>query len=70
MKLQITNELNYNKTIKIGAANLIFNKLKSNFTYKFYKDFFEFNFFENPKSEYNAKVNFKPFYSNVIGDVY
>ena len=69
INLQIKNEHNYKDNIKIGSGNLIFNKLKSIFNYKLHQDLFEFYFFENSKFDYKIRVNFKPFYSNVSGDL-
>ena len=68
IKLQLKNIHNYNNDIKKGEAILIIDKLKSFFTYKFQQNFFEFNFFERFKFEYNARFNFNPFYSNISGN--
>jgi len=70
-KLQIENIFNYEKDIKSGTANLLFNKNKSSLNYKINKNFFEFNYYdelEKKKFLYNGKFNFIPFYSTLEGD--
>ena len=71
VKLQIENELKYGKEIVNGKSSIIFNKLKSYLDYEI-KDFlFSYKIFdkiENPKFTYNGRFNFKPFYSDLIGE--
>ncbi len=71
IKLNFENEHFNSDDLSYGKTNIVFNKLKSNFTYKINQNFFEFKFFdkkENPKFEYNGLLNFKPFYSSVEGE--
>ena len=68
--LQIENIYDYENDIKTGSATILFNKIKSFIDYKRNKSFFEFNFYDElnqPKFLYNAKFNFKPFFSNFEG---
>jgi len=70
IKLNLENELLYSDNLYYGKTNIIFDKLKSTFSYKTNKNLFEFKFFdkiENPKFEYNGIFNFKPFYSSIKG---
>ena len=71
VKLQIENELKYGKEIVNGKSSIKFNKLKSYLDYEV-KDFlFSYKIFdkiENPKFTYNGRFNFKPFYSDLIGE--
>ena len=70
LKLQLENEINFNKDNKIGKTEIIFNKLKSLATYEINDEFLSFNYydkFENPKFFYRGLFNIKPFYSNVEG---
>ncbi len=70
LKVQIENEFNYSKEIKIGNANLIFNKSKAMLTYKKNKKFYEINLFDklnDPSFFYMASFNLNPFYSNFEG---
>ncbi len=72
LKLQFENEIDYKNDIKIGTANIIFKKLKSNLKYKTNKNFFEFNYFdkiESSKFYFNGLFNFNPFYSSIEGKV-
>ena len=70
LKLQLENEINFNKDNQIGKTEIIFNKLKSQATYEINDEFLSFNYydkFENPKFFYKGLFNIKPFYSNVEG---
>ncbi len=69
-KLKLENELFYADEVYHGKTDIIYNKIKSIFTYKTNKNFFEFKILdklENPKFEYNGLFNFKPFYSYLKG---
>jgi len=71
VKLRIENIFDYNDNIKLGSANLLFNKKKSTINYKVNKNFFEFSYFDEFDKEkflYNGKLNFKPFYSTLEGN--
>ncbi len=70
-KLRIENVFDYEDDIKLGSANLFFNKKKSKINYKTNKNFFEFSYFDEFDKEkflYNGKLNFKPFYSTFEGN--
>ena len=72
LKLQIENILNYDEDSKSGSANLLLNKKKGIINYKTNKKFFEFNYFDQLDKKtflYNGKINLKPFYSTIEGDV-
>ena len=71
IKFKFENELLYANEVYHGKTNLVYNKLKSIFTFKTNKNFFEFNFLdklENPKFEYSGIFNFKPFHSYIKGN--
>ena len=71
-KLQIENIFNYDEDNKSGTANLFLNKKKSLVDYKIGKNFFEFNYYDELEKKnflYHGKLNFKPFYSTLNGDV-
>ena len=71
-KLQIKNTHRYENVIKTGSANLLFNKIKSSINYKAKKNFFEFDYFDEQNKEkfiYYGKLNFKPFYSTLEGNL-
>ena len=70
LNLQIENELNNENKIKSGKANIIYNKLKSNISYKLNENIFEFNFYdkiENPEFSFYGKFNLNPFYAILNG---
>ena len=72
LKLQIENEIDYNKDIKKGNLNVIYNKNKSSSSYEFNKNFFIFNYFDqstDSKFIYEGKINLRPFYSNFKGNI-
>ena len=71
LNLQIENELYNENKIKSGKANIIYNKLKSNISYKLNKNFFDFNFYDkldNPEFSFNGKFNLNPFYAILKGE--
>ena len=70
LKLQLENEINFDKDNKIGKAEIIFNRVKSLANYEINDEFFSLNYydkFENPKFFYKGLFNIKPFYSNLEG---
>ncbi len=70
LNLQIENELYNQNKIKSGNANIIYNKSKSNISYKLNKNLIEFNFydkFDNPEFSFNGKFNLNPFYAIIKG---
>ena len=72
LKLQVKNELNYNDSQKNGLIEFIYNKDKSEGTYKLKKNIFSFNFFNNSLDDnFNFKgiINFIPFFSELSGDI-
>ncbi len=71
LKLQIENELDKKNENKSGEARVIYNKSKSNISYIFNKNFFEFNFYdklENSEFLYNGKFNLNPFFATLKGN--
>ena len=71
LKLQIENEIEYLEDSKNGLIHFIYNKNKSEASYKLNKNLFVFNYFEkliDPKFNYEGKINFDPFYANLKGD--
>ena len=71
LKLQIENEIEYKDNSKDGLMRFIYDKNKSEASYKLNKNLFVFNYFEkliNPKFNYEGKINFDPFYANLKGD--
>ncbi len=72
MKLKIENYLSINDEIKIGKADLIFNKLKRTTEYQIEKNYFNFHIFDKkdqPELEYKGNFNLKPFFANLQGDL-
>ena len=70
-KLRVENVFDYEDDIKLGSANLLFNKKKSIINYKTNKNFFEFSYFDEFDKEkflYNGRLNLKPFYSTFEGN--
>ena len=71
LKLQIRNEYDYNDDKKTGSINFIYDKNKSEASYDWSKNSFNFNFFDNlvePKFFYKGDIGFKPFYSIFVGN--
>tara|TARA_Y100000591_G_scaffold294997_1_gene283979 strand:- start:636 stop:1376 length:741 start_codon:yes stop_codon:yes gene_type:complete len=57
---------------KIGKSQLTFSKLKRLVEYKIEKNYFKFHIFDKidqPSSSYKGKVNLKPFYANLEGNL-
>ena len=73
INLQIQNDLKYeNLEKREGLLKIIYNKKKSEGTYNYKKDFFEFNFFDksiDQNFKYNGFVNLKPFFSEISGNL-
>ena len=72
MKFNLQNELSLNNEIKIGKTELISNKFKRKIEYKLEKKIFDFHIFDKedePNINYVGKLNFKPFYATLEGDV-
>ena len=72
-KLEIENIFDYNGDIKLGSATILFDNTKSLINYKTNQNFFDFEYYnelEKQKFLYNAKLNFRPFYSTFEGDTY
>ncbi len=72
MKIKFENELRFENEKKIGKSELIFKKLKRFVEYEIEKNSFNFYLFEkrdNPDIIYKGRLNFKPFYANLEGDL-
>ena len=72
MKLKIENELIFENEKKIGKSHIVLNKLKRNIEYQIKKNSMDFHIFDNidqPDITYKGKLNFKPFYGNLEGDL-
>ncbi len=70
LRLQIENEFEYEDQIKLGKANLILNKSKSEIRYEADSKSFKFTYYDqidNPKFSYVGNFNFYPFYSSIKG---
>ena len=71
-KLQIENELNYIDDKKKGLINFIYDKNKSEASYEWGKNYFNFNFLDkstDPKFFYKGNIDFNPFYSVFLGNI-
>ena len=72
IKLKIENELNIKNKKKIGKSDLVINKFKRIVEYEIENNNFKFNIFDRidePSIYYKGKLNLKPFYSNLDGDL-
>jgi hypothetical protein len=72
LNFQIENEFDYRNDQKKGNLNFIYNKNKSEASYEFSKDHINFNLIDSlisSKFTYQGKINFKPFYSIIKGNV-
>ena len=72
LKLKIENELTINSEKKIGKSEFILNKLKGIAKYEIKKNYFNFLISEKkdqPSLIYKGKINTKPFYANLEGDL-
>ncbi len=71
LKLQIQNELNYERIFKNGLLKFDYNKNKSEISYEIKKNFLNFVFLDksqNKNFQYKGKINFIPFFSEISGD--
>ena len=71
LKLEIENLFDYYDDIKLGSATILFDNSKSFINYKTNNNFLDFVYYnelDKQKFLYNAKLNFKPFYSTFDGD--
>ena len=72
INLQIENSFNYSLYKKNGLIKLIHNKNKSEGSYKFEKNLFNFNYLDKSQDQnykYNGFVSFKPFFSEFSGNM-
>jgi len=72
LKLEVRNELSYEKNKKNGSIEFIHNKKKSEGIYQINDNLFNFNYFSTSLSndfKYKGKINFIPFFSEVSGDI-
>ncbi len=72
LKLQIHNELNYEKIFKNGFVKIDYNNNKSEISYEIKKNFLNFVFLDksqNKNFEYKGNINFIPFFSVISGDI-
>jgi len=72
LKLQLINELDYSDDLKKGLINFIYNKKKSEVSYEFDAEAFNFYFLDKsikPNFAYKGKINFNPFYSLINGNI-
>ena len=72
IKLKIENELHFGNEKKIGKSEFVLNKLKRIFEYRIEKNSFNFHIFdklEQPSISFKGKLNFKPFYANLKGNL-
>ena len=72
MKIKIDNELIFNNENKTGKSEVNFNNFKSIAEYQIEKDYFNFHIFDkkdDPNVMYRGKLNFKPFYASLDGNL-
>jgi hypothetical protein len=72
INLQIENIFNYSSYKKNGQIKLIHNQIKSEGSYKFEKNLFNFNYLDKSQDQnyqYNGFVSLKPFFSEFSGDL-
>ena len=72
MKIKIDNELIFNNENKTGKSEVNFNNFKSIAEYQIEKDNFNSHIFdkkEDPNVMYRGKLNFKPFYASLDGNL-
>tara|TARA_Y100000768_G_scaffold289974_1_gene224068 strand:+ start:57 stop:1547 length:1491 start_codon:yes stop_codon:yes gene_type:complete len=72
LRLQIDNQTSYNNSNYLGLSEISSITSKSLLEYEINKNFFEFKYFDklqNSEFSYEGKFNFKPFYSNIVGNV-
>ena len=69
--IEIKNSIDYNADKKRGLASIIYNKNKSEISYNWDKNYFNFIHSDqsnNPKFFYKGNINFSPFYSIIEGN--
>ena len=72
MRIKIENELNLTGGKKIGKSEIILNNLKRNIDYQIEKNNFYFHVFDKvdqPSVTYKGRLNFKPFYASLVGNL-
>ena len=72
MKLKIQNQLTFKNEKKIGKSEFVSNKLRRIAEYQIEKNSFNFYMFDKidqPDVIYKGKLNFKPFYANLEGNL-
>jgi len=71
LRIEIKNSIDYNADKKRGLASIIYNKNKSEISYNWDKNYFNFIHSDqsnNPKFFYKGNINFSPFYSIIDGN--
>ena len=71
INLQIENNFDYKNSEKMGSLKVLYNKKKSEGTYSYRKNFFQFYFIDksiNPNFNYDFLINTKPFFSKLSGN--
>ena len=63
IRLNIENEIDYNKEVKKGILNMRFINKSTLINYNIEKDLIKFSS-KNKKNTYNGQIDFKPFYLN------
>ena len=72
MQMKIENELSIKDEKKAGKSEFVLNKLKRIIEYQVDKNSFNFHIFdkrEEPNITYKGKINLKPFYATLKGDL-
>ena len=72
MKFKIENELSFHNGSKIGKSNFTFNQVKQIAEYQIEKNFLKFHMYDQkdqPSSTFKGRLNFKPFYSSLEGNL-
>ena len=70
IKFKIENIFDYTNDKKKGLINFILQRSKSKGIYEIDKNNFIFNYYDklsDPNFIYNIKINFNPFFSNIVG---
>jgi len=72
LKLQVTNVLSYKQIPKNGLIEFTYNKKKSEGTYQFNNNLFNFNYLNKSLGnnfKYKGAINLIPFFSEISGDI-
>ena len=72
LKLQVKNVLSYKQIPKNGLIEFTYNKKKSEGTYQFNNNLFNFNYLNKSLGnnfKYKGAINFIPFFSEISGDI-